>query len=135
MPLPAALAARLAKRGLITKDKLEESKEASKEEEEEVFAESYDDTSAAYNPNIQSYSPSHSDDEAENVEAQITLKFKGHSGCPNKSNIFHECSKYCKLRWKEGIKIPSKEYLKKKNKMLSKYPLPDGWKEVYDPGK
>ncbi|XP_008482072.1 polyglutamine-binding protein 1 [Diaphorina citri] len=136
MPLPAALAARLAKRGLITKEKLEQSKEPdSKGEEEEVFAESYDDTSTLYSAGqTQSYSPSHSDDEIENVEMQITLKFKGHPGCPNKSNIFHECSKYCKLRWKEGIRVPSKAYLKKKNKILAKYPLPDGWKEVYDPG-
>uniref|UniRef100_A0A8D8YK71 Polyglutamine-binding protein 1 n=2 Tax=Cacopsylla melanoneura TaxID=428564 RepID=A0A8D8YK71_9HEMI len=130
MPLPAALAARLAKRGLITKDKLEEPKESEeKEEEEEVFAESYDDTAAQ-----QTYSPLHSDEEIENVQDQITLKFKGHSGCPNKSNIFHECSKYCKLRWKEGIRVPGKDYLRKKTKMLVKYPLPDGWKEVYDPG-
>ncbi|KAL1452171.1 hypothetical protein WDU94_006473, partial [Cyamophila willieti] len=130
-PFPAALAARLAKRGLITKDKLEESKEPQeKEEEEEVFAESYDDTAAPQ----QSYSPLNSDDEIENVQDQITLKFKGHPGCPNKSNIFHECSKYCKLRWKEGIRVPGKEYLRKKTKMLTKYPLPEGWKEVYDPG-
>lgn len=134
MPLPAALAARLAKRGLITKDKFAEAKESNKkDEEEEVFAESYDDTTA-YNPHTQSYSPTHSDDEMENVEAQITLKFKGHPGCPNKSNIFHECAKFCKIRWKQGIRVPSKEYLKKKNKILSKYPLPDAWKEVYDPG-
>lgn len=38
MPLPAALQARLAQRGLLQKEKREE-----KDQDEEVFAESYDD--------------------------------------------------------------------------------------------
>lgn len=59
---------------------------------------------------------------------------KGFEGCPNKYNIYHECSKYCITRWKVGVLEPNVKYLKKIEKLLKKYPLPPQWKEVYDRG-
>lgn len=59
---------------------------------------------------------------------------QGHHGCPNKSNVYHECTKFCEQRWKNGIKRPKNGYLKSRNAMLEKFPLPKNWHEVYDPG-
>lgn len=59
---------------------------------------------------------------------------QGYSGCPNKYNIYHECSKKCKDLWGAGHLQPSEKYLKWQMKLLQKYPLPETWKAVYDPG-
>lgn len=77
MPLPAALAARLAKRGLISGSEKHESakKESRKKIHEEVIAEDYDSTKDDIN------------------QIDISQKFMGYSGCPNKYNIYHECTK------------------------------------------
>jgi len=64
----------------------------------------------------------------------LQLNLQGHPGCPNKYNIYHDCSKQCQELWGAGHSEPSSSYLRKKAKMLAKYPLPDNWKEVYDPG-
>ena len=60
--------------------------------------------------------------------------FQGHPGCPNKSNIYHDCNIKCKELWGLGKIEPNEKYLKKKLRMLQKYPLPETWTEVYDPG-
>ncbi|KAK0089468.1 hypothetical protein PV325_007218 [Microctonus aethiopoides] len=117
MPLPAALAARLAKRGLITgSEKNEGKKEIKKKIHEEVIAEDYDNAKEEIN------------------EIDLSQKFMGYSGCPNKYNIYHECSKKCKDLWGAGHLQPSEKYLKWQMKLLQKYPLPETWKAVYDPG-
>ena len=36
--------------------------------------------------------------------------------------------------WGAGHLQPSENYLKKQMRMLKKYPLPETWKAVYDPG-
>ena len=77
MPLPPALAARLAKRGIISK------KTAQKQQEEEVFAENYDD-SENQNEKINL-----------NSEPLERIKFMGYPCCPNKWNVYHECSLWC----------------------------------------
>lgn len=58
----------------------------------------------------------------------------GYKGCPNKYNIFHKCTLYCINRWGDGVSEPSREYLKRHNRLLQKYPLPKNWLEVYDRG-
>lgn len=118
MPLPAALAARLAKRGLITNSDDPESarKEPKKKVHEEVIAEDYDSTKDDF---------SHID---------LSQQFMGHPGCPNKYNIYHECNKKCRDIWGAGHLQPSEKYLKKQMRLLQKYPLPETWKAVYDPG-
>lgn len=64
----------------------------------------------------------------------IKIMFQGYSGCPNKTNIYHTCTKFCEDYWKNGHIEPDPKYLKKKAAMLAKYPLPVHWQEVYDPG-
>ncbi|XP_054716109.1 LOW QUALITY PROTEIN: polyglutamine-binding protein 1-like [Uloborus diversus] len=115
MPLPQALLARLQKRGIV--------KAAEPEIEEEVIAEDYDDNEK------EEYVPQNGvvhEDFSELKEAWI--------GCPNKWNIYHDCTKYCKDAWGSGKELPSPKTERKRLLMLKKYPLPDGWEEIYDPG-
>lgn len=126
MPLPAALAARLSKRGLLNAQTNYESAV-----EEEVIAEDYDDRKGANN----NRSHANEDDPmGEYTQEEIQYKIKGYPGCPNKYNIYHECTAYCKEKYGIGHVTPDPRYLYLKNKMLQKYPLPEGWQEVYDPG-
>ncbi|KAJ3653928.1 hypothetical protein Zmor_013151 [Zophobas morio] len=89
MPLPNALAAKLAKRGLL------------------VAKKSQDQTKKS--------------------------NYKGWSTCPNKSNIFHECTYWCETHWK-GVLTPDPRYMRNMQKLLFKYPLPNNWTEVFDKG-
>ena len=130
MPLPAALAQRLLKRGILPKEA--ENKDNSKDDGlyhilyelvvndflvlqtteplEEVIAEDYDDN--RFDPRSR----------------MIVI------GCPNKYNIYHDCSPYCQKRWSEVNERPSPKTRRKYQKLVKKYPLPDGWQQVYDPG-
>ncbi|XP_063238086.1 polyglutamine-binding protein 1 [Bacillus rossius redtenbacheri] len=130
MPLPAALASRLAKRGLIQAPTNGTTNAASAPtlvtQEEEVIAEDYDTLKKdSLNNNV-----SEEDDLIGNLEQ----KLMGHSGCPNKYNIYHECTSFCRELWGNGHDEPEETYMRKKKKMLAKYPLPENWVEVYDPG-
>lgn len=58
---------------------------------------------------------------------------KGLSTCPNKSNVFHECSVWCETHWK-GVLTPDARYVRNMHKLLAKYPLPNAWIEVFDKG-
>ena len=126
MPLPPALAARLAKRGIISK------KAASQQSkpDEEVFAESYDDhdqDSIKTKSNL-----------ITNEEALEKIKFMGYSCCPNKWNVYHECAPWCQNRWssrRSSGPDPDSEYAKIHKTMMEKYgPLPEHWQEKWDPG-
>ncbi|XP_075235853.1 poly-glutamine tract binding protein 1 [Lycorma delicatula] len=140
MPLPSALAARLAKRGLITKNVTVEEKtktdnarvQNNAEIEEEVIAENYDDQENQGN-SLNRINSRTVDDELDDNEL-ANRKYRGYSGCPNKYNVYHECTLFCKEHWKGGHKEPDPKYLKRKAAMLSKHPLPSHWKEIYDPG-
>ncbi|CAD5227090.1 unnamed protein product [Bursaphelenchus xylophilus] len=112
MPLPPALLAKLQKRGIVSSQKVDE--------DEEVFAENYD-----------------SEDSEDEDEVEEEDKGRGGApGCPNKWNQFHLCSDYCFDHWHDGLPESrlSDDYLAAKQRMLNKYPLPEGWKEVYDGG-
>ncbi|XP_059090650.1 polyglutamine-binding protein 1-like [Tigriopus californicus] len=135
MPLPPALAARLAKRGLLRPDqasgkpgkpgKPSEAHAHKKGEEEEVFAESYDDHDEG--GSTQNITPQTGEDDK--------AKLLGYPGCPNKWNPYHECQPFCSDHWGSGHKEPSLEYLKLFQSMMKDYqPLPEEWEEQYDPG-
>merc|ERR1712241_593108 len=131
MPLPPALAARLAKRGIISK-KTAQNPNPVKPTEEEVFAENYDDqeenTKSIPNKNL-----------ITNSEAIEKIKFMGYPCCPNKWNVYHECSLFCQNNWSSrskntGPEIDS-EYFEIHKKTMEKYgPLPEDWQEKWDPG-
>ncbi|KAG8180347.1 hypothetical protein JTE90_016378 [Oedothorax gibbosus] len=116
MPLPAALLARLHKRGIV--------KEVEPVVEEEVIAEDYDD-----NEKTDDFSQNGST-QLDN-SSQLTEAWKG---CPNKWNIYHECAPLCRDQWGNGKDHPSPKTERKRLLMLKKYPVPNGWEEVYDPG-
>lgn len=59
--------------------------------------------------------------------------FNGVACCPNKSNIFHDCTAWCQTHWK--IKAaPEPKYAHNVKIMLEKYPLPHNWTEIFDKG-
>lgn len=122
MPLPAALAARLAKRGIIqSQAKSNKNSDSAAEPKEEVFAESYDADDADKSGGRR----------AVNNDTLDT----GFPGCPNKWNVYHNCVLACQHRWGGGKTTPDADYAEKHKKMMAKYgPLPDGWREQYDPG-
>jgi len=169
MPLPPALAARLAKRGLLkdasvagydpSQGKVVEPMQGHvqgfrgrsqaerapgsgsgvpsygyegrnlAEPEEEVFAENYDEQVTN-----QSYEMVRAS--ATRASAPDPTRFIGCAGCPNKWNVYHDCQPWCKQFWGAGIREPvNKEYIEAHAKMVEKlYPLPDGWREMYDAG-
>lgn len=109
MPLPPALLARLKRRGIVKE-----------ESNEEVIAENYD--AEATN--------------APQTAQKMDKKSWNAPGCPNKWNPYHYCVQYCYDHWKNGTsenKLPQK-YTEARLRVLKKYPIPNGWKEVYDPG-
>lgn len=125
MPLPPALAARLAKRGILKSNSLSNDDHTA-QINEEIIAEDYDSK-----PEEQNNSREHF---WEGIEGVNVDPIKGHKGCPNKSNIYHECSKFCVKKWKQGKITPDEKYLDSKRKVLELWPLPPGWEEVYDEG-
>jgi len=177
MPLPPALAARLAKRGLLkdatvagydpVQGRVVEQERSFKggksypksgagggsgnmrdvsknsygyegrnlaQPEEEVFAESYDTEGgagggASDKPGL--IGPIFS----RPVEVDPT-RYIGHGGCPNKWNPHHDCVLFCRQFWGAGVREPvDKEYIAAHTKMIERfYPLPDGWREMYDCG-
>lgn len=131
MPLPPALAARLAKRGIVSESVLKEGseKKSKLDSEEEVIAENYD-TNFKGNVVVSNYNQ----ENEEVTSIQADKHFKGHSGCPNKWNVYHECTSFCIRHWGKGKVIPDLIYMRKFNRLMAKYPLPSNWKEVYDPG-
>jgi len=120
MPLPPALAARLAKRGIISK----KSAQQAKPQEEEVFAESYDDQE--------------DNNGKSNQDTFEKVKYLGYPCCPNKWNVYHECSVFCQNHWsnrRSNGPDPDSEYAAKYKAMMSKFgPLPEHWQEKWDPG-
>ncbi|KAK7102961.1 polyglutamine-binding protein 1-like [Littorina saxatilis] len=134
MPLPAALAARLAKRGLIQEQPAPPTQSKQAEEVEEVFAEDYDDLSKPEVPEEETHTkvPQEEPPETEK-EIDDTEYIHEVTACPNRWNPYHTCVKHCKNRWGMKTFAAEPEMLRKRERMLRKYPLPDGWKEVADP--
>ncbi|XP_021937459.1 polyglutamine-binding protein 1 isoform X2 [Zootermopsis nevadensis] len=98
-------------------------------EEEEVIAEDYDNQKKdTINNNV------NDSDYVDDFMGNLEKKLMGYSGCPNKYNIYHECTAYCEEKWEQGFVEPDSVYMRKKQRMLLKYPLPENWVEVYDPG-
>lgn len=132
MPLPTALIARLKRRGLVKANVNDDSAP-----EEEVIAEDYDDHSKTrFNDNSESADRPNLFLQESILENLIRESGGGDRdnalGCPNKYNIYHICTKYCHEHW--TLKHPSPTTERKRIKMMKKYPLPNGWKEVYDAG-
>lgn len=143
MPLPPALLKRLAKRGLVdknTKRAQNDAKTAHQAPAEEIIAENYDDVDEAqpfeYDYDYQAHAKkSQQNFWSERLKKRIVDgSVNGYKGCGNKYNIYHKCSLYCVNTFGDGIKEPSKNYTKRKMRLLRRHPLPKDWKEIYDEG-
>lgn len=56
-------------------------------------------------------------------------------GCPNKYNIYHDCSQYCIDKHGECKELsPTLEQRKQLALVLKNYPMSNEWRVVYDPG-
>lgn len=85
MPLPAALLARLAKRGIVNTGK-------PRENPEETFAEDYSEKDdQSINPDSYEYQSSKRDDNVwtEKLKRRFKETTRGVKGCPNKWNVHH----------------------------------------------
>jgi len=138
MPLPAALAARLAKRGIISKKSAQQ--QSVKQPDEEVFAESYDDHEDVPAPktNVNTTREPAKIPMVTNAEAMEQLKYMGYQCCPNKWNVYHECLPFCQNYWKKNQSTgpePGSEYAEKYKVMMEHIgELPEEWQEKWDPG-
>lgn len=128
MPLPRALAQRLAKRGIVNPNSKKK-----EEIEEEVFAEDYDDVSQAPDPPPPVETSPKKEKPIELIYDDKGIIVHHVTACPNRSNPYHNCNDFCNQTW-SSMKFQHKRDLDlKREKMLSKYPLPDDWLEVADP--
>jgi len=128
--LAPALLERLKRRGIVVPDQKNGSAGSPDSDEEEVFAESYDPEDPVQHKEGTRIGQPREDENDED-------RFRGGApGCPNKNNQFHLCTDYCFDHWGDGYPETrlSKTYLEERKNMLNDYPLPEGWKEVYDAG-
>ncbi|XP_037925780.1 polyglutamine-binding protein 1 isoform X2 [Hermetia illucens] len=131
MPLPPALRKRLANRGIV------QGSTGSKNsaENEEIIAEDYDEVEDPLQYDFEPVKKPSSNFWIERMKRRIgDTNVSGYKGCPNKYNIFHKCTLYCINKWGDGILEPKRSYLRRRNRLLRKYPLPKNWLEVYDYG-
>lgn len=111
MPLPSALAAKLAKRGIVAGKRMNREK-----------------VRVQFNVEVLASPTSKVQADREKVQ-----DYKGVPECPNKSNIYHDCNHWCETHWRPPM-VPDPKYARNVGKMLMKYPLPQNWTEVYDKG-
>ncbi|XP_064632751.1 polyglutamine-binding protein 1-like [Lineus longissimus] len=138
MPIPAGLLARLQKRGIAVKqeEKRPEKRQKVNEEVEEVFAEDYGNdepllpASAAAAGAKAAPEPAEEEPDAREMEGPLIHEV---NGCPNITNPFHECNDWCRKNWGNKKFEPGVDMLRKKARMLRRYPLPEDWYEIADP--
>ena len=94
-----------------------------KQPDEEVFAESYDDHEEITQKSNTNSAPASRVGMVTNAEAMEKIKFMGYPCCPNKWNIYHECSLFCQNHWntkRSNGPEPGSEYATK-HKVLLKF--------------
>jgi len=140
MPLPAALLARLAKRGIVEQKQQTGKTPQKPEDEEEVFAEDYDDPSKpdptlarpeAQHPTMVTAPQAPVSQAVLDVAGEGPLYFET-TACPHRRNPYHECLAYCRKRYGMRDWDPDEDMGKKRDRMLRRFPLLPGWVEVGD---
>ncbi|KAL7056927.1 hypothetical protein AAHC03_019234 [Spirometra sp. Aus1] len=128
MPLPPALAARLKKRGLI---------EGDQNEEEEVFAENYDEDGAATQTRIAKPASTTPSADLKTISSVPVIEngilVYECADCPNQANPYHDCVEYCFERYGRRTFHTDQRLGRLRDRMLRRYPLPSHWLEVGDP--
>lgn len=104
---------------------------------EEIIAEDYDEVEEPYEYNYDFEPQTKKPPDnfwSERLKRRIVDgNVNGYRGCPNKYNVYHKCTLYCINTFGDGVE-PSKNYLKRKARLLKRYPLSADWKEIYDHG-
>lgn len=126
MPLPAALLERLRKRGIVKSSDTEQPSTSHADEKEEVIAENYDDD--------EEKGGSDEDESEEEMDTVSCNKIPAVTGCPNKTNLYHDCTEYCLKTYGSGKEVPSPITERKYRTLLRRFPLPNGWQDVWEPG-
>lgn len=142
MPLPAALLKRLSQRGIVNDASKKPAPKERAAPAEEIIAEDYDDddqeqpnnTEFDYQSAAQSKKPNFWSERLKRRIVDGNISAKGYRACPNKYNVHHKCAMFCINKYGDGIREPDEEYLRRKQRLLRKYPLPSEWQEVYDEG-
>lgn len=102
---------------------------------EEIIAEDYDEVEEPYPYDYEPVKKPQENFWSERLKRRIVDgSITGYKGCPNKYNIYHKCTLYCMNTYGDGVTEPKRNYLKRKLRLLKRYPLPKDWKEVYDFG-
>ena len=114
----------------------------SRQDEEEVFAESYDDTESKENSGADPFRINKKfGDTTTKRESSDRNRFMGHPGCPNKWNPYHECNSWCQEHYGDGKKELDPEYPEKSTRVSCDSNLVDGtilwgdarrWKTIGD---
>lgn len=146
MSLPPALLARLKKRGIINDSSSSSSKDADPEppstkSEEEVIAENYDEDDVTPIASVKPPSSYSTNTDAMSRSSHRASNFKYSrkridpiKGCPNKVNLYHDCSEYCYEKYGEGADAPSPRTERRYRSLVKRFPLPLGWVDVWEPG-
>lgn len=102
---------------------------------EEIIAEDYDEVEEPYPYDYEPVKKPQENFWSERLKRRIVDgSITGYKGCPNKYNIYHKCTLYCMNVYGDGVTEPKRNYVKRKLRLLKRYPLPKDWKEVYDFG-
>ena len=137
MPLPAALLERLKKRGIVSDQQPTPPKEPQNTEyQEEVIAEDYDDEGDSDSGSQNQGKPTTSDLPSFPGPASLFAKrsLPPVDGCPNKINLYHDCSDYCCTRYGCGKEVPSPRTERRYRNLVKRFPLPIEWQDVWEPG-
>lgn len=97
------------------------------EQEEEVIAEDYDNEDEDRETSDQTK-------EGGDQESVACKKIATVTGCPNKTNLYHDCTEYCLKTYGAGQEVPSPTTERKYRNLLRRFPLPNGWQDVWEPG-
>lgn len=73
--------------------------------------------------------------DVDHTDIEHTTQFESVIGCPNKYNIYHDCSQYCRDNYSKPKSYePSMEQRKNLALLLRTFPISNEWTPVYDPG-
>ena len=98
--------------------------------QEEVFAEDYDDPIKETLPQV---TPMETAEDPELPEIKRGPSVLEVPACKNRSNPYHVCVNYCRDTWGMLTFDPDPSMVKRRDRMLNLYPLPESWLEVGDP--
>lgn len=98
-----------------------------------MIAENYDDDEDDSSSNSNQSDDDH-EDKGSSAPKKSRKTIEPVVGCPNKTNVYHDCTDYCWKRWGLGKDCPSPKTERRYRRMLKRFPLTDEWQDVWEPG-